>query len=616
MSLSLSVRARGRRRLLPALLVPAIALALSAPPGRAASGASTPLDPIVVTPTATPTTLGHVAAPVIVITRREILESGALDLVQLLRFYAGIDVAQTGGPGQPASVFLQGASSGQTLVLVNGIEVNGGNLGLAPLADIPLADVARVEIVEGPSSSLYGSDAIGGVIDIVTRGDARRLHAHAALALGSYGTRDLTADAADGGRRFAAGADLSRYLTRGFPPLVGSGISAASTDTLLDAFARWRAGPREGVVARLWQSRGTTGYLNYAGERRSENFRERLLILRGRLRAAAGIHARLTLSDDENRLLQNQRPDFARTRRLGLDGRLALTRLPAETLLLGVSLSHEHDSSLVYGTAYDRSLRVLAPYAEDIVRTGRNRFVVAARLSDYSTFGTHPTWNLADSYVWRSGTSLGVEWGSGFRAPPAEDLYGYGGNPALAPESSHTLEIVARQWLGASARLGLNLYLSRIDDLIVYLGPSAAHPEGINENVGRTQTRGAALSFTWNGRPWTLLARLDVQQPRDLETGDVLARRSERSASLLVGRRVLHGTLGLDLVAVGPRPDSPYTSVIDPGYVLTDLDGRWPLGGGLAAGFRLGNLFDVHYVEVSGYQTPGRSLLVSLRWDL
>lgn len=561
-------------------------------------------------------TLGHVAAPVLVITRRDILDSGANNIIQVLRFYAGIDVAQTGGPGQPASVFLQGASSGQTLVLINGVKVNGGNLGLAPLADIPLTNVARIEIVEGPSSSLYGSDAIGGVIDIITRGDAREPHAHVAVADGSYGTRELSVGAADGGRYVSAGVDFSRYLTRGFPPLIGSGISAASTDSLLDSFVRWRPDNDDQLVARLWQSRGTTGYLNYAGERRSENFRERLVILRGHFRLERGVQGRLTVSDDENRLLQNQRPDFDRTKRLGVDGRLTFTRLPWQTLLVGLSLEHEHDSSLVYGTSYDRSFRTLSPYLEDVVHMGANRFVASARFSDYSTFGMHPTWNLADSYAWRTGTSLGLEWGSGFRAPPAEDLYGYGGNPALAPESSHTLEIVARQWIGSTARLGLNFYLSRVDDLIVYLGPTAAYPEGINVNVGRTQTRGASLSFTWDPHPWSLLARVDIQNPRDLDTGAVLARRSEHSASLLLSRHILQGRLGIEVIAVGPRPDSPYTSVIDPGYVLTDLSGRWLLTNHISVGLRVGNLFDIHYVEVSGYQTPGRSLLVALRWDL
>ena len=583
---------------------------------RVRAGTTTTLDPIVVTPTATPLALTDTPAPVIVITRREILQSGALDLIQLLRFYAGIDVAQTGGPGQPASVFLQGASSGQTLVLIDGVEVNGGNLGLAPLADIPLTDVARVEIVEGPSSSLYGSDGIGGVIDIVTRGDAHRRHAHVSVADGSYGTRALGLGIADGGRRFAAGADFSRILVRGFPPLVGSGLAEGTTTSLLDAFARWRPSAHGNLVARLWQSRGTTGYLNYDGAPRSESYRDRLVLLRGRLAVATGVHARVTLSDYEDRLLQNQRPDFSRTRREGLDTRLTFTRLPAQRLLVGLAVHHTDDSSLVYGTGYAEGYRVLAPYAEDIVTTGRNRFIVTGRLSDYSTFGSHPTWSLADSYRWTDGTSLGVEWGSGFRAPPAEDLYGYGGNPNLAPESSHTLEIVAHQRFDATVRLGLDLYLSRIDNLIVYLGPSAAHPEGINENIGRTQTRGASLSLAWAHRAWNVLARIDVQQPLDLETGTVLARRSERSASLLLGRRLAGGTIGLDFLAVGPRPDSPYTSVIDPGYALTDLDGRWPIGTHLALGIRIGNLFNVDYTVVNGYQTAGRSLLLSLRWDL
>ena len=146
-------------------------------------------DEIVVTATRMPIARDRALAPMIVIGRDEIERSLALDLAELLRFHAGLEVARNGGPGQPASLFIRGADSNHTLVLVDGVKINPGTLGGAALQNISADLVERIEIVKGPRSSLYGSEAIGGVVNVITR-EAGGRQLTASAGGGRYGTRE------------------------------------------------------------------------------------------------------------------------------------------------------------------------------------------------------------------------------------------------------------------------------------------------------------------------------------------------------------------------------------------------------------------------------------------
>ncbi len=599
-----------------------VALLLSAlVPLAARSETPYPLSPIVVTATRTPLPLNAIPQPTIVITRKEIRESGASTVPGLLRFYAGLDVATSGGPGQPSSVFIRGANSAQTLVLINGVKVNGGNIGEPPLQNLMLDDIQRIVIVEGPTAALYGSDGIGGVIDIITRGSARRVHAHVGVGGGRFRTTGESAGIADGNGTVQGGANVSHEVTDGFPPQTASPLSAGFTNTTLNAFLRVRI-PTGHLELRQWQSTGQTDYVDFNLQPASEDYNDRILSLAAQNQLTSGWSSEWLISRYENVLNQNQKdvfnpnqsPDFALTRRYAADWQNNFVLSGTDLVTAGISLEDERTASLVFGTAYDAHTWTRSIYAENDWHWHRYRLLATLRHSDNESFGSHNEWNLGGTVFLTPASRITVSWGSGFRAPSAEDRFGFGGNPNLAPESSHEVDLGFHQEMGVYGHWGIDLFQDTITNLIVYLGPTAQYPEGINENVDQARIRGVDLSYGAGFGPWRLRAEAVLQDPRDLVSGAQLARRAKRSLTTALHYHWAGGYAGIEWLASGPRPDSPYTTTIDPGYVVTDavagidLSRHWSLQASLV------NLFNVRYTQVAGYNTEGRAVFFHVLW--
>ncbi len=578
-----------------------------------ASASPTLLAPIVVTATRTPVPLDQIPQPVIVITRREIRESGAETLPGLLRFYAGLDVSVSGGPGQPASVFIRGANSSQTLVLLNGVKINGGNIGEPPLQNISLDSIRRIVIVEGPTAALYGSDGIGGVIDILTRGQAHRFHAHVGLGAGRYGTTTESAGASDGTSSIQAGVDLHHELTDGFPPVTASPLSAGYENTTVQAFLR-AAVPTGHLELRQWQSTGQSDYLSYNLAPLSEDYNDRALSLAFDSAPTEDWTSAWLISRYVNRLDQNQGPDFALTRRYALDWQNNVRLSPMDLLTLGLYVQDARTASLVYGTAYDVHTWGRAVYVEDDWHTGPSRLLLTVRRSDDEDFGSHNEWNLGWNEALSSQSRIDLSWGSGFRAPSAEDRFGFGGNPHLLPESSHEIDLgFHERWPGVG-HFGIDGYEDTLTNLIIYLNPTAQYPEGINENIGRARIQGVDLTYAHGFGHWQVRAEAVLQNPRDLVTGETLARRARRSLTAALHYHEGAWYAGAEWLATGPRPDSPYTTTIDPGYVVTNAVAGLHFAAHWIASLSLVNVFGVRYTEVAGYETEGRALFVHVLW--
>jgi vitamin B12 transporter len=223
------------------------------------------IEPVVVTATRLPESAEESLASVVVIPQAEIQRAQAPDVVDLLRFHAGLEVGRNGGPGQAASVFLRGANSDQTLVLVDGVRINPGTIGGAPLQDVLPFLVQRVEVVKGPYSTLYGSDAIGGVIQIITHPEKQGTTVSAAARGGSFDTREISAAAhhRDGDLRagLAEGTGVSSRL-------VASGEDVQSAAQVLHKcylpvfFSQSFTAQRSSPHVTRGAPRGASGYRN------------------------------------------------------------------------------------------------------------------------------------------------------------------------------------------------------------------------------------------------------------------------------------------------------------------------------------------------------------------
>ncbi|MGH8399933.1 MAG: TonB-dependent receptor, partial [Gammaproteobacteria bacterium] len=243
----------------------AIALLVSLPFTAFAQQTIGNLPDITVTATRTALIADQEVAPTIVITAQQIQLSGAQSIGAVLQQYAGLGIASNGGPGQPTSLFLRGTNSNQTLVMIDGVKINPADGNGAALANIRLDDIERIEIVKGPRAALYGSDAIGGVINIITRQASEGAHSGADMGAGRYGTYENGGHFDYGQGDTVFGVAASNYHTAGFPAVAGTDFDSGNTDRSLNAYARTQLG---GVALKLkhWQSSGNTQFTSFSND--------------------------------------------------------------------------------------------------------------------------------------------------------------------------------------------------------------------------------------------------------------------------------------------------------------------------------------------------------------
>ena len=213
--------------------------------------------PIVVTATRTAQIADESLASVIVIDRAQIAQSQAADVAELLRGHAGLDIGRNGGPGQPTSLFMRGTESNHVLVMVDGVKINPGTIGGAALQNIDPELIERIEIVKGPRSALYGSEAVGGVINIITRRAVTGLDGNAYVGAGRYGTRKAGAGLHKGGGDYRAGIDIGYTDTAGFPTRTASDIASAYDNRSLNVYGGKTFGDNH-VELSHWQAGGTS----------------------------------------------------------------------------------------------------------------------------------------------------------------------------------------------------------------------------------------------------------------------------------------------------------------------------------------------------------------------
>ncbi|MFU8896544.1 MAG: TonB-dependent receptor domain-containing protein [Gammaproteobacteria bacterium] len=582
------------------------------------------LDDLFVTATRRAISADLALPPVTVIDRTEIERSGALDVAELLRYQAGIEIARNGGPGQVTSAFMRGANSNHTLVLLDGIKINPGTAGGAALQNITPELVERIEIVKGPRSSLYGSEAIGGVINIITRRGAAGQQLGARVQTGRYGTRGASGTASWQEPGFGAGISATTLRTDGFPTFQDSDDARGFENDALNAWARASLGSLE-LAASHWQARGNTEYSDFFRAPQDQDFTNRL----SRLQAAwqgRDWGTTLTVSRFVDRIEQGELAfdpdDFVETERDLVDWQTDFDLFAALELTAGVTLERERTAGQSFGAPLESTPgRGNADRDEDAVylqvgtQLGRHRLLAAGRRTDHDVFGGVNTWNLE----W--GAPLGTSWslaagvGRGFRAPSTTDLYAFGGNPDLEPEVSRSWDFGLKYQPNAQHMLELGLFRTEITDLIQYFDPDGftGPLPGRNENIGDARIKGAELTWRAHYGDWRVVTTMLTQRPEDQATGQRLLRRAERSATALVTRQVGAHEFGLQMLATGERKD--FGDVRLAGYVLANLTASVALSDRWTLRARLDNLLDQDYELVEGYNSAGRGLYASLAYS-
>ena len=578
--------------------------------GQAAGADSVRLEPLVVTPSRVVTTVDAALSSVSVIDRTTLDRQQPRELADVLRGQPGVSVLSSGPYGKTTSVFLRGTGSAATVFLLDGVRIRSATTGATPWEFLPPSLLDRVEIVRGPRSSVYGADALGGVIQAFFPSGDRPTGGWVSLQGGSHATGEAVAGVS--GRSADGGVTRYSLLARGFstdgirlrPDSERKGFDNAAT--ALRIGRDFETGGEGGLV--FLRSQGSSGFVegetDYA-----------IQVLGARLRQPLSEQLELRLSLSESRDEAETVTDFGpsrfdtRSRVLAAD----VSVFPgAHELLLGAEYLLDSVSST---TAYAESERDnRAVFAQLLLDLGRVSLEASLRHDDNEAFGGETTGALAAGIALDPRHRLRLSYGTAFRAPTFNDLYFPGfANPALLPETSASVEIGLRGRYDNSD-WDLAVFQNRVDNLIAF-DAARSMPGNVNE----ARIRGLELTLGTRFGDWELQAAATLQDPEDRRLGTRLARQVERSARLDVDRR--HGSwdVGATLLLEGDRYNDLANSDRLDGYGRLDLRAGWRFADSWSLGLSVENALDESYAVTSffdgtRYRTPGRSGFLRLRY--
>jgi vitamin B12 transporter len=614
-------RSAGLSRILPLSL--AIAAAL---PGTVFADAGDALDEVVVTATRTAVTTDAALAPVEVITRDEILRAQATSLADLLRGRAGINLSNQGGDGKLTTLFVRGSESDHVLVLIDGVRVGSATSGLVSFQDLPISLIDRIEIVRGPRSSLYGSEAIGGVIQIFTRrdrGDATfRFHAGA----GSHGRREGGIGIGGGSEKGWFGLDAGFKQTDGIDACRGAGFPVfagcfVDGQTDRDGYTQHAFSLRGGV--NIGESVVLQGHgLRVSGENEYDgSFVDNSDIVQQVVgatlkwqageRVAVQFAAGSNQDESENFLGTVPTGEFA-TQRDSASVQADITLAERQVLTVGLDwLRDRVDSDTTYDDTRRGNRAVFAQYQGGF---GAHDVQLALRRDDNDQFGGKTTgsaaWGMGFAEHWRVTASVGTA----FKAPTFNELYfPFFGNPNLRPEYSKTFDL-GLAWRGERTRVALNAFETRVDDLIAYDGSIF-----LPNNIEKTRLRGAELQVDTAVFGWNIVGAASWLDPENRAPGSNdgkdLPRRARESARIDVDRAFGDFSVGLTGVANGKRYDDLGNTRRVDGFATLDLRAEYRFAQHWTLQARVANLFDERYETTSFYNQPGRTWSLMLRFQ-
>ncbi len=606
-----------------------------------ASGPDAP-ETVVVSATRIPTPELEVASSVTVLTADDLAARQERTVVEALKDIPGLNVMQQGGPGGEASVFIRGTNSNHTKVLIDGIDVGDPSNanGAFDFGQLLIQDIERIEVLRGPQSGLYGSDAIGGVINVITRSGSGPLRLEGSVEGGTFDTLNQTAGVSGSRDAFHYSANVAHFHA-GATPVTPLDLLAAGEQRHDDSYDNFTASTRLGLdvtpdfdlglVARY-----TNTQLRYTGEDYS-NFPLDIPSAEQSTSGTNQYYARATahLLSFDAALNQTLGIAYMRNRTATLQPQLAETLNTGERVKLdwqgAVRLSAAH--TVLLGGEYARdavsdpisaSVHTGAGFAELQSQLGAQWFsALNVRYDDNSRFGSRATYRVAPAWVNAStGTKLKASVGSGFKAPTVSELYEdfppyFFHNAGLRPESSLGYDLGFEQRLGAAVHFGATYFHNRIRDLIT---PDATGSTWAN--VGRASTGGIESFIACQpARQLKVRADYTYTQATDDVLHEELLRRPKHKGNLIVQWQAT-AALGLDLDVltvsswVDGNRDFSTPRLDAPPYTTVDLAAAWDLGRGWTLFGRADNLLDRRYQSPVGFLQPGLGVFAGVRTKL
>ncbi len=580
-----------------------------------------PQDAVVVTATRTAHTADDTLASVTVITRQDIERLQARSVEDLLRGDLGGSISNNGGPGKATSIFLRGTNSDHVLVLIDGIKVGSATLGTTAFQDIPVDQIERIEIVRGPRSSLYGSEAIGGVIQIFTRKGGGPLKPFVSLGGGSHGTYDGATGISGGGEKSWFNASVSGFHTQGINACSGSLTAGCFTiepdkDGYRNNSGALRGGYRFGNGTDIdvhWMRADGANMFDGSSVNESKSVQE---VYGGRFRFTPMTPWQVTLltgrsHDDSDNFKDSVFKSRFNTERDTVSLQNDVSFGASQLLTVGID---RQDDRIASTTAYPVTSRNNSGlFAQYQGAFGKNDLQASLRRDDNEQFGGRTTRSVAWGHGFDGGLRLIASYGTAFKAPTFNQLYFPGfGNPSLSPEESRSVEVGVNNktdW----GRWALNAFKTEIDNLIAF--DATFTPA----NIDSARIRGLEAKLGSRLADWDVNTGLTWLDPENRSsgsnTGRVLPRRAQQALRVDVDRAFVPYRCGARLHAEGHRYDDLANTRRLGGYTTMDLHGEYTFVKNWLLQARIDNLFDKDYETAAFFNQPGRSFFFTLRYQ-
>ena len=586
------------------------------------------LEPVVVTATRRLQAISETLGDVTIISAEQIRQSGARSVAQLLAQEAGVEIAETGGERNTTGLFLRGTKTAQSLLLIDGVTIENASSGGGALEFIALESIDRIEIIRGPSSALYGSAAIGGVVQIFTRSGARQ---SASLEVGSRNSQRVRADIGVAQNGFSFSASAHHSSTSGFDATLPTSSNAqldkdgsrASGGTAKLGFANAQLA----VNLRAIVNQGQTAYDDAFStpETARLKFRSAVTSVDGSYKISDSWSAALRVNrsaiDYEYLAFTYAPKAVTNSIELSNDFSFKLGAVPIQGV---IGVLNQVQTVAGEGVSYSADKRTdHALWASLTAQVDAHRFKLQLRQDSlsaalgprYEKTNGAAAWGYQISPQWQVSASAA----SAFRAPTFDDLYSpFGGNTALRPETSKSIEFLA-QHRTQSTELVVSIFNQKIRDAIEL--DSSFTPQNLDSvKIAGVSLRGAVQSGALK-----LRGQVTFQDPKRAvlnntgqgNTGQLtdvlLARRARRHLSAALDYTAGPWLLTADMRSQSARIDTDTTTIA--GYGVLGLTARYQLDSNWTTKLRINNMLDRSYATANGYRSEPRSVYLSVQWS-
>ncbi|MGD8926198.1 MAG: TonB-dependent receptor [Thioalkalispiraceae bacterium] len=584
--------------------------------------AETSSSPIVVTASRTSETVDDSLASVSVITREDIENSQAREVADLLKLEAGIDLSKNGGPGALTNVFTRGANSNHTLFLIDGMRVSSATTGTFSLERLTLNDIERIEIVRGPRSTQYGSEAIGGIIHIFTR---KHESMNARIGAGSFGTRQASAGLVLG-KKTVLRLGGSYEQARGFSatnPNAGFFYNADDDGYRKNNYNLSFSTPlSDSIKLELvgWGSNSQTEFDQGVSDAINQDF-----IANFKQQVSASWSHKLSIGYNyENIITTSGFPSDITTRRTQIDWQHDIVLSDKLLLLAGFTRYEDKAQNIDTGTPttfYDQSIDNNAIFTNLSYSGDTHSFLFSIREDDHSAFGSETTGLVSWGMRLTPDMHVTATISNAFRAPSINELYHpgfdygggplYAGNPDLKPETSDGGELSFRWAINKQQKLNVTYFSNWINNLIAYEGTNF---QAIN--IAQARTKGLELQYTLAKDKWSLNTNLTLQRAYDEETKLDLIRRPREKLGMTLGYDHSNDAhTRLEVLYSASRLDGSNKEFELPSYTIFNLATRIKIDRQVWVDARMDNITNKQYELARGFNTPDRSVFLGISYQ-